>query len=299
MNEHADLSRLYRQAGQAGQPEPSAALDDAILGAARQAAQGAPRPVSLQQSQTQISPQPQARPGRWRVPFAIAATALLSATVTLLVHDQQASVEAGYGAPQIAPAEATRANHATQADARPAALEAVPSAAAGAVVAAAPRPASPAAKAAVPAMAPAPAAPSLGLAADSAMKAAPAFAPEPAPVARREALADVAEARNAAPAAPAAAAVAPAPAIAGGSVAAFAAPESRPRAAKALAPAAAASVADTAADKRSSEARSPESWVAEIRELRLQGQNAEAERRLAELRRAYPTYPLPEDLKPH
>lgn len=296
MNEHADLSRLYRQAGQ---PEPSAALDDAILGAARQAAQGAPRPVSLQQSQTQISPQPQARPGRWRVPFAIAATALLSATVTLLVHDQQASVEAGYGAPQIAPADANQANHATQADARPAAMEAVPSAAPGAVVAAAPRPASPAAKAAVPAMAPAPAAPSQGLAPDSAMKAAPAFAPEPAPVARREALADVAEARNAAPAASAAAV---APAIAGGSVAAFAAPESRPRAAmaaKALAPAAAASVADSAADKRSSEARSPESWVAEIRELRRQGQNAEAERRLAELRRAYPGYPLPEDLKPH
>ncbi len=284
MNEHADLSRLYRQAGQAGQPEPSAALDDAILGAARQAAQGAPRPVSLQQSQTptqtQLSPQPQARPGRWRVPFAIAATALLSATVTLLVHDQQVSVEAGYGAPQIAPAEAS---HATQADARPAAMEAAPSAAPGAVVAAAPRPASPAAKAAVPAMAPAPTAPSQGLAPDSAMKAAPASA---APFARdtlsKSVRAEPVEAHSA-----------PTPS-----------PSTRLRAGfDRLSPNGEGSQAsgrsEGAIADAAAEARSPESWVAEIRELRRQGQNAEAERRLAELRRAYPGYPLPEDLKPH
>ena len=41
----------------------------------------------------------------------------------------------------------------------------------------------------------------------------------------------------------------------------------------------------------------PETWIEEIRQLRRQGKAEEAARRLAELRQAYPDFPLPEDLR--
>lgn len=41
----------------------------------------------------------------------------------------------------------------------------------------------------------------------------------------------------------------------------------------------------------------PQAWVEEIRQLRQQGRFEDAARRLAELRQAYPDFPLPEDLR--
>jgi len=44
-------------------------------------------------------------------------------------------------------------------------------------------------------------------------------------------------------------------------------------------------------------ARTPDQWIAEIRRLRQEGRTAEAEASLAEFRKRYPYYALPEDLK--
>jgi hypothetical protein len=41
----------------------------------------------------------------------------------------------------------------------------------------------------------------------------------------------------------------------------------------------------------------PEAWIAEIRRLRAEGREAEAQRQLAEFVRAHPDYRLPDDLR--
>jgi len=46
----------------------------------------------------------------------------------------------------------------------------------------------------------------------------------------------------------------------------------------------------------SSQARSPEEWIAEIRRLKTDGREADAAAELAEFRRRYPDYVLPTDL---
>jgi hypothetical protein len=43
--------------------------------------------------------------------------------------------------------------------------------------------------------------------------------------------------------------------------------------------------------------RSPQSWLEDIRKLKSEGGSAEAARQLAEFRKRYPDYPLPEDLR--
>jgi hypothetical protein len=43
--------------------------------------------------------------------------------------------------------------------------------------------------------------------------------------------------------------------------------------------------------------RSPEAWLEDIRKLKTQGNTAEAERELAEFKRRYPDYRLPDDLR--
>lgn len=79
------LSRLYRAQAEAGNLTPPAALDAQILVAARRAA-GAPPGRTAR-----------ARLPWWRrlsVPVAVAAVLLLSATLTLMVHDEQRMREA-------------------------------------------------------------------------------------------------------------------------------------------------------------------------------------------------------------
>jgi hypothetical protein len=43
--------------------------------------------------------------------------------------------------------------------------------------------------------------------------------------------------------------------------------------------------------------RSPGTWLEDIRKLKAQGRTAEVERELAEFKRRYPDYRLPEDLR--
>ena len=43
--------------------------------------------------------------------------------------------------------------------------------------------------------------------------------------------------------------------------------------------------------------RTPEKWLEDIRKLRTEGKTAEAERDLAEFKKRYPDYILPEDLR--
>jgi hypothetical protein len=70
-----EIARIYSQAGS---PEPPAHLDDSILAASRRAAGS--RPLS--------SP---AR--RWGPPVALAATVVLTATVSLMVFEQRGEIE--------------------------------------------------------------------------------------------------------------------------------------------------------------------------------------------------------------
>ena len=44
-------------------------------------------------------------------------------------------------------------------------------------------------------------------------------------------------------------------------------------------------------------ARTPEQWLEDIRQLKQQGKDKEAAEALAEFRKAYPDYRLPEDLR--
>ena len=86
MNEDKDLSRLYRDAAR---PEPPQALDDAILAAARRAT-GA-RPQSLRRAR------------RWSVPFALAATVVLSVSVTTLIYEERQPGDVSLPAPAAKP----------------------------------------------------------------------------------------------------------------------------------------------------------------------------------------------------
>ena len=51
------------------------------------------------------------------------------------------------------------------------------------------------------------------------------------------------------------------------------------------------------AKSRADGTRTPQLWLEEIRTLRSAGKSEEAERQLAEFRRAHPEYPLPEEFR--
>jgi len=74
----------------------------------------------------------------------------------------------------------------------------------------------------------------------------------------------------------------------------------RPASAAARAAPGASTASDTAtgiATRRSTPDRSPQAWIEDIRKLKVEGKTEEAGRELAELRKRYPEYPLPEDLR--
>ena len=77
-NGDGDLSRVYKAAAQ---PEPPPALDAAILAASRRAAGAGPRRVQSRH--------------RWEIPLALAATVVLTVSVTLLVHEERPYGDAG------------------------------------------------------------------------------------------------------------------------------------------------------------------------------------------------------------
>jgi hypothetical protein len=261
----AGLSRLYRAA--AGD-EPPAALDAAILKAARAAVT----------QKSLLMPQPWWK--RLRAPVTIAATVMLAVMLTLTVDRNP---------PQVVQ-ESTQQS--TPQPAREAAQKAMPSPA--------PAPAS-----AVPADSGASRADHVGAARER-MPAAPAVIVDRAE--RKAKATDSVPAAPQMAAPPAViesrgeAATAATGKIENAEGRGGALPERARSADAAPAPAPAMAPAGAAAAMRESTAKRaaprPEIvWLEEIRSLRRQGREEEAARRLAEFRTAYPDYPLPEDLK--
>jgi cytoskeletal protein RodZ len=228
------LSRLYREVADA---EPPAALDATILAASR----------------AEVTP-PRRRAGwrSWTVPMGVAATVMLTATLTLMVQQEKERPATEAAPAQSAPATTPQKKPDAAADlaAKPAAPlpEAKREAVRREAERAAPAPA-PVPETAAPAGAVAPRAPM----AESAESAAPA---RPAAAMRQQA-------------APAADAV-----------------EMRAKSAPLHKEAVGAALA-----------RTPGQWLEDIRQLKQQGKEKEAAEALAEFRKAYPDYKLPDDLR--
>jgi len=263
------LSQIYREAASEG---PPAALDAAILAAARKHV---------------AQPQRRERSAwlRWMAPASAIATLVLGVSIALLVEREQPeptrdmSVHPIRSLPQSPPpageTDSAKATAADSAAPEAAAKREAPAAAAPVIAPAA----------TVPAQAPAAPTPPAPLAfpAESRAKAgAPGMA---APKA--------AESKMSAPTAAesktmresnAARDAAPGSAAAGASAAPAAAPP---------APAAAGSIAP---QRGQSAQRSPEAWLEDISRLKREGRDKEAAEQLAEFRKAYPAYALPERL---
>jgi hypothetical protein len=265
-----EITRLYREAADA---VPPAALDRLILDAARAGLAGKPE-------------RKRAWWQRWTAPVAAFATIVLTVTLTLLVQQEREQDEQAPPAPAQGKAATPPIPSTLSTPAQPAAT-AEPHRTDRAIA----RPAARAPESAVPAQK---------------LKEAAASA-EPRPFAAESKEAIKAEGRQrseagvgvlSAPAAP------PPPA----EVELRAAPAAKPAAAPLryqAAPAAADSVDNRAKAaplrKQASGAleapRTPEAWLDEIRQLRKQGRDKEAQDALEAFRRAYPDYRLPEDLR--
>jgi hypothetical protein len=270
-----ELSRVYSEGAW---PEPRRQIDDAILEASRRAAR-ARHPVLH----------------RWGPPFALAATVVVGVSLALLVTDHQSVREMSHyfsaaapeaPAPQrkrdAAAAPKTPAAPAEEPPARelfaspmgpnaPAAKAGPPAANAQTPGAKAPAPAAkaPAAKAPAPAAkAPAPAAKAPAQA-QALRSPAPPPDPQRADRIRRE-LDQLEEKRKADEVAPA-----------------------QPQA-----PVSSATVSDIRSLAATpAVGRQPEPWLDDIRKLKGQGRAADAERELAEFRKRYPDYRIPDDLR--
>ena len=279
-----ELSRIYSEGAW---PEPRRQIDEAILEASRRAARA--RHPMLH---------------RWGPPLGLAATVVLGVSLALLVTDNQSlrdvsrlSDEVPRTAPQkrreaaapVSRADSARGNEAEAKPEPPPAPHELFSSPMGSGEAkpvpppkAAPpaAPSAPLAKRYVPppagAKAPAPQPPA---AAKSPAPqplvgrlAAPASDPQRAERIRRETnqLQENREARDAAPA------------------------TSAPAQAQSPSP---ASVSDVRGLVAPSVARTPEAWLDDIRKLKTDGRNADAERELGEFRKRYPDFRVPEDLR--
>jgi hypothetical protein len=263
-----ELEEAYREASREA---PPADLDVRILAAAHRAVHARPEDALRRPSWID----------RYRLPLAVAATALIAVTLSLMVEDETRR-EPEPDAPVAAPRDDAWGSRSAPARTAPAPASSVP---------AAPAPAAPA---------PAASAPS------------PALERAPAPTeARRTAPPSDPATRQAAPPAAvrdaprieteAAGAARPIPESASGNataVPAAPAPAQAPMAAPARERAAQERPSRlTREDAAKAEApRAPEAWLEEIRRLRAEGRAAEADEALAAFRRAWPDYPLPPDL---
>ena len=243
------FSRLYREAST---EVPPAAVDAAILAAARRQAAQPRRPARSAWV-------------RWMAPASALATLVVAVSLAFLVEREQpartddAVIHRTRPRPESVPAPAAE-------EPSKAARRALPGAAAK-KDAQAPAPAAPAPVIVAPVQAPTP----------HPAEAAP-FAAE-APFAERRAKA-VAP-RMVAPK-PAAEVNAAGDAAAGGTGAA--------------APAALAGASKLAPLRQQTATRSPEAWLEEISRLKREGREQEAAEQLAEFRKAYPAYALPENI---
>lgn len=262
-----EVAHAYRALGA---EEPPRALDEAILAAARR------------------------RPARWRVPLSVAAVVVLAVGVTLRMLPHGPDAESVALAPQVIEAPRPAALPAEQVGTleRTAPRQAAPRRSqertAPAEVAARP-PAEAVARAPAEAVARAPAEAAAGARASGLAKsnAEPAQAAEAR--ARTEALA------AAQPQAPTPAAAAAPPAVAADSVRDRAAAAAMERADE-RAPVAAAAAPRALASAKPAEPATPQAWLERIAELKKQGREREAQESLAEFRKRYPDYKIPEAL---
>ncbi len=248
-----ELSRIYRDADA---PEPPQRIDDAILAASRRAAGAGPR---------------SARTGlarRWQVPVALAATVILTVTLTLMVFEQPNELETMQSLPVIREPAAPGAGAPAQspsAESRPAA----------------PAPAKPMPKAATRRDAGGERA---GERSDQGT-GAPAFVPD-VPRAS-EVMRESRPLREPQRIPPQTTQPAPAAAVLkAGPV-------------QGASPALQGGARDEAGRSLSAETgeRSPQAWLEDIRRLKAQGRMPEAERELAAFKRRYPDFRLPEDFR--
>jgi hypothetical protein len=335
------IERAWRDASR---DEPPRHLDDAILARAREAV--APR---VEEAPSELWPlaHPRSWFMRWRVPLAVAATLVVSATVTLLVYDSGMEEPPPVvtdrplrKAPPPAPPAPSGAVIEKESAAAPSAQPALSGTVAEKQPASAPPPAPPPAKPSADVVPPAPsatreaqpverkraqpeAASTTQPSAESGRApappdVAPGRAGTPEPRRAEEALGASREAPAAAPAPTAAPVPERAPAAAG--AVAPTAPRAAPAPMAAPPPPAAPTTAppvpqaaprDNAVREKRDESlqaapgtraraaalATPEAYVERIRELKRAGREAEARELLEELKRRFPAFELPDDLK--
>lgn len=254
-----ELAALYRAA--AGE-QPPAGLDARILAAAREAATPPREGIGAPRAGAWLK--------RWRIPVALAATVLMTSTLTLMVRDNAVD--------DLSPVAPVPRIEARKTDAAPPAPATISAPAAARESAATARP-SPQPATGAPERTPA----NDGLAARRMERAAtPVGATGNLESAVKDEPRPSVAAKSAGP-------------TAGATAAAPAAALSDPAAARADSAASAESAARSAQSERAGE--SPERWLAGIRALRQQGRIAEAEESLAQFRKRYPQFPLPEDMR--
>ena len=236
----SELSHVYREAGW---PEPSRQIDEAILAASRRAAaQRSPTGAFLR---------------RWSAPFALAATVLLTFTLVLRVYQEPPGL---VSPPSPAPSAA-----------QPAPPTEKPKSAAET-------------KPALPAQA----APAVALKKE---------APEATRADRlRRELEESMRARyQSEPPQELQAEIRPEPMRAPLRTIESPSPQAAPGVA--VVPGGAAAVGAVSIRRSDAPERAPQAWLEDIRKLRAQGQTEEAGRELAEFRKRYPDYALPDDLR--
>jgi len=250
------LSRIYREASTEG---PPAALDAAILAAARM---HPARPQRRERSQRQG----RSLWSRWLAPASALATLVVAVSLAFLVEREQPETPDGTAIREIPPRP--------QSPPPASATESAKAKAAG----------SEAPAAAGKKEAPAAAVPTLAPAAPAPAPVAPTQAPVPRPAAPAPSAAEAfpaeSRAKAAAPKAATESNVASDSALGGAGAAAPAAPA----AARKLAPL-----------RQPAIQRSPEAWLDEISRLKREGRDKEAAEQLAEFRKTYPAYAVPEN----
>ena len=282
--QNKDLAALYREASV---EQPSAGLDARILAAAH--ATAAPPKVATP-----------SWVNRWKIPVALAAMVVMTTTITLLVQDEEAG---RLDKPEAGAAKQRTPPPATAAPAGPS----VP-----AVAPATPVPAPKPVEARRKEMAP----PARDNSAPPPRAEPPASPTEAPAAAKAEAAApdlprSLGGEKKATQSAPATDEIRSGPSSGGAikdqplleksqpQMQMQAAPPPAPKPAPYVAPAPApmATPARRADSAERDAARTPEQWIADIRRMRQEGRAADAEASLAEFRKRYPYYALPEDLK--
>jgi hypothetical protein len=308
------LSRVYREASS---ENPPAAVDAAILAAARQRAAGAGR-----RERSQSNGRSRSFWSRWMVPASVAATLALGVSIALLVEREHPEIvddtairpapPQPQGSPRAPAAESSKAKAADSAGlgapskkeapavaAPPQSTEAVsPAPNAPQQSPAAPPPASIAPTQAPAGTSPAPNAPTQ---APAVTLRAPARAQvprpaEPAPSAAEAFPAD-SRAKASAPKAAATKAEAAKEAAPNAAAESNATSDSATGGLGASAPAGPAATAKPAPLRQQAIQRSAEEWLDEISRLKRDGREKEAADQLAEFRKAYPAHPVPQSLQ--